>query len=346
MDTTRQASLDEHYWVVAGKEGVTPRKVPLMTHAHTLENVAMFDYTGVADPGAQLREARYSGTAHFIYADVIDVGIFMKQDQKCDPIVLTFANPVEFGGKDVGGGISQEEYILRRTNIGNVVNNESGREIRRNWVYNLPACGGLYVPSALVIRSNEATGHKFLINPVRLSFILAAAPINECAFKVNKDASFVEDWRRRINAVLSIALQKGHDSLVLGAWGCGELGNNAQQVASLFRQELTHRFRGCFKHVVFSFLHDPDAFKAFCAEFGAPRMGFPEEVEVFNRKKRAAKGPNARTRIVVAKPLPPHQQQLQQQMQQEAAKKVTMSNVRMEVGPENEDIEVLDWTNM
>ena len=39
---------------------------------------------------------------------------------------------------------------------------------------------------------------------------------------------------------------------------CGTLGNNCGQVAKLFKKALTSRFRGCFKHVVFSFLHDPE----------------------------------------------------------------------------------------
>ncbi len=138
QDTTRLAARDEHYWLVAGQnEAVPPRKVALPVHQRTLENVARFDFADDPAPGSALRESRYAGTAHFVYADVVDVGVFMKQEQKCDPLVLMFAHPTVLGGTQ-SGGISQEDYILRRTNVGNLVNNESNKAIRRDWEYELP----------------------------------------------------------------------------------------------------------------------------------------------------------------------------------------------------------------
>jgi hypothetical protein len=68
--------------------------------------------------------------------------------------------------------------VLRRTNLFNIVNNESRKDIRRDWAYQLPAYGGLYIPSASVFRSNESTGYKYLVSPIKLSFLLASAPLN------------------------------------------------------------------------------------------------------------------------------------------------------------------------
>lgn len=280
---TRAAARDEHYWVVTKEDRANAKRVPMVVHAHTLEYATMFDFEAEPEPALALREARYAGTAHFIYADVVDVGVFMKQEQKTDPLVLVFAHPTRLGGTGGGGSTSQEEAVLRRTNLMYLVNNEGAQRIRRDWTYALPKHGGLYVPNALVYRSNESTGFKFLQTPFRLSFLLAAAPENKPRDRPNTGAAFVADWKRRIDAVLGVALQKGHDSLVLGAWGCGELGNDVQQVATLFYEALTARFRGCFKHVVFSFLHDPEAFRVFCAVFGSPRMPVPTEVDTVVR---------------------------------------------------------------
>jgi hypothetical protein len=227
QDSSRLAARDEHYWLV--HEAAPPRKVMLPVHQRTLENVARFDFAHDDAPGSRLRESRYAGTAHFVYADVVDLGVFMKQEQKCDPLVLMFAHPTVLGGTQ-SGGFSQEDYILRRTNVANLVNNESNKPIRRDWEYSLPQYGGIYVPSASVFRSNEATGYKFLQNPIRLSFLLAAAPLNEKTHAENLDPAFVADWRKRIDSVFAVGLQKGHDVLVLGAWGCGEMGNNCTQV--------------------------------------------------------------------------------------------------------------------
>jgi uncharacterized protein (TIGR02452 family) len=259
----------------------------------------LFVLGGAAAPGRGLKEARYAGTAHFIYADVVDVAVFMKQEQRCDPLVLMFAHPTVLGAGQAGG-CSQEEYILRRTNVASLVHNDTNKPVARSWSYQLPQHGGLYVPSASVLRSNETTGYKFLLNPVRLSFVLATAPLNETPYKANNDAAFVSDWKLRIDSVLAIALQKGHDSVVLGAWGCGEMGNSPAQVAALFREAVTTRFRGCFKHIVFAFLHDPEAFKVFGAAFSAPKMPVPVEADLFDRKKRAARKGHVDGAVVAA----------------------------------------------
>jgi hypothetical protein len=59
----------------------------------------------------------------------------------------------------MNGGISQEESVLRRTNLYNIVNNSKhGNNVQ----YALPLFGGLYVPASTVFRSNESTGFKFL----------------------------------------------------------------------------------------------------------------------------------------------------------------------------------------
>lgn len=138
QDSTRNAARDEHYWLVAGRqEAAPPRRVALPVHERTLENVTRFDFADDDAPGSGLRESRYAGTAHFVYADVVDVGVFMKQEQKCDPLVLMFAHPTVLGGTQ-SGGVSQEDYILRRTNVGNLVMNESKKPVRRNWTYELP----------------------------------------------------------------------------------------------------------------------------------------------------------------------------------------------------------------
>jgi uncharacterized protein (TIGR02452 family) len=56
----------------------------------------------------------------------------------------------------------------------------------------------------------------------------------------------------RILKILSVAKAKGHDSLILGAWGCGAFGNDGNLVAELFHRALTVEFAGSFKEVTFA----------------------------------------------------------------------------------------------
>jgi uncharacterized protein (TIGR02452 family) len=57
---------------------------------------------------------------------------------------------------------------------------------------------------------------------------------------------------QRILKILSVAKAKGHDSLILGAWGCGAFGNDGHLVAELFHRALTVEFAGAFKEVTFA----------------------------------------------------------------------------------------------
>lgn len=52
----------------------------------------------------------------------------------------------------------------------------------------------------------------------------------------------------RIQRLLAVALRHGHDSLVLGAWGCGVFRNDQTCVAQWFRVHLTNssQFRNSF----------------------------------------------------------------------------------------------------
>ena len=59
-------------------------------------------------------------------------------------------------------------------------------------------------------------------------------------------------FETRIPKVLSVAAFHGHEQLVLGAWGCGAFGNDAEMVARLFRDTLAGSFRGGFSEVVFA----------------------------------------------------------------------------------------------
>jgi uncharacterized protein (TIGR02452 family) len=62
-----------------------------------------------------------------------------------------------------------------------------------------------------------------------------------------------------VHRVLAVAAMHGHDTLVLGAWGCGAFGNDPEMVAELFREALAGDLRGQFGTATFAVLDEwPD----------------------------------------------------------------------------------------
>lgn len=64
-----------------------------------------------------------------------------------------------------------------------------------------------------------------------------------------------ETVKLRIRSVLKAGICSGKQNLVLGAFGCGMFGNPPEEVAEIFREQLSsEEFRGAFANVVFAIL--------------------------------------------------------------------------------------------
>jgi uncharacterized protein (TIGR02452 family) len=139
------------------------------------------------------------------------------------------------------------------------------------WRYPLPDFGGVYSPKVLVFRENESKGYAFMDAPVALDFVAVAAAFKPgCVHDCDgggrlclrlEDAKTME---RKIRVILDIAILTKHDTLVLGAFGCGAYGNPPRDIAEAFHRLLTgcEKYRGRFKNVVFAILDDDNTGKA------------------------------------------------------------------------------------
>ena len=103
----------------------------------------------------------------------------------------------------------------------------------------------IYSPDVPMFRTNDGTT---LEQPWILSFITSAAPY---APKIGQPEAG-DLLQRRIHRVLAIARAYGHDTLVLGAWGCGAFGNDPYRTARDFRHALKTEFDGAFSDVIFA----------------------------------------------------------------------------------------------
>ena len=205
-------------------------------------------------------------------------------DEGYNPVVLNMANRHNPGGGVLNGAGAQEENLFRRTNLfcslyqyapyANQYGISQAQEqypLDRNF-------GGIYTPSATVFRGTEEDGYPLLDTPFHVSFISVAGlccPTVENGEIIPLQA---EGLKNKIRTIFRIALINGHDSIVLGALGCGAFQNPPKHVARLFEEVCDEpEFNGYFALLDFAIMEDHNShrqhnmegnFKPFYRRFG------------------------------------------------------------------------------
>ncbi len=201
-------------------------------------------------------------TAHFVKADSVDVALFLMDKKNVNPVVLVMADEKKPGGSHAEGTCAQEESIYRRTTLKLALEDPDQVDSGREWHYDLPPFGGIYAPDVQVFRTSESRGYEFLPQPKKVSFICASSLVRPVLVERKKKGDLglseedVKITRKKIETILSIALQNGHDAIVLSAFGCGYNKNPPRHMAQLFRQVITENFAACYRHVTFAIIDD------------------------------------------------------------------------------------------
>lgn len=194
-------------------------------------------------------------------------------------LVLNFANPVHPGGGVTRGARAQEEDLCRKSTLYISLLSD---EARRMYDYNQDARDYLATdymvlsPNVEIFRdSHGALSEETYV----VGVLTAAAPMVNRGGITATEEEIAEIIRLRIRKMLYVAAHFGYRYLVLGAWGCGAFGNDANTVARLFYEELKaykekvcdrenmyHTLKDCFRRIAFGVLDktsDQYNFKAF-----------------------------------------------------------------------------------
>ena len=183
------------------------------------------------------------------------------------PAVLNMASRQNPGGGVQNGAGAQEENLFRRSNLfqslyqfapfaSNFGLHKSKHQypLDRNF-------GGIYTPHATVFRGTEQDGYPLLDTPYQMSFI-AVAGINRPALASPERIApeLVEPVKNKIRTIFRIGLLHGHDSLVLGALGCGAFRNPPSHIARLFHEVMEEKeFKNKYRLLLFAILDDHNA---------------------------------------------------------------------------------------
>ena len=171
------------------------------------------------------------------------------------PVALNFGNALTPGGNFRQGGRGQEQELVGASGLlaclqgpGGQPFYEAHNALPRDPFYSDHV---IYAPEVPVFRD---TAGALLPEPYPCAFITAAAVNAHAVERVVPDRRDMigEAMYARILQVLACAQAHGHDSLILGAWGCGTFGNSPKLIATLFHEALTTSFRGVFDNVAFT----------------------------------------------------------------------------------------------
>lgn len=184
-----------------------------------------------------------------------------------NPAVLNMASASNPGGGVTNGSGAQEETLFRRTNLfRSLYQFASYAELygitKSGFQYPLDRnYGGIYIPNATLFREGESSGYRLMEQPYKMSFI-SVAGVNRPALGANGMIAdyLIETVKNKMRTIFRIGLDNGHDSLVLGALGCGAFRNPPHHVARLFHEVMEEKeFSGKYRLIVFAILDDHNA---------------------------------------------------------------------------------------
>jgi hypothetical protein len=206
------------------------------------------------------------------------------------------ASPLRPGGGVLNGATSQEESLCVRTTLLSSLKDE--------W-YRLPEVGGVWSPDVLVFQLRDdaelAKSERFWVDVISAAMLrFPEISEDEKLYANEKDREMAV---KKIRAVMTILQDKGSESVVLGAWGCGAYGNPIGEIVQAWKKVLlgagkNSKGKGKFvdadqnwaplKEIVFA-IKDPKVAEDFAIAWGPGIELEQQEEEVPNADLRRTK---------------------------------------------------------
>ena len=123
--------------------------------------------------------------------------------------------------------------------------------------------GAIYSSGVYVFRDDENSGYRYLKDPMQISILSTAGIYRPKLTETNRlNANDELRLSEKIRTIFRIALLHNHDSMVLGALGCGAFANPPEHVAEIFHKVLDEdEFKNQFDKIVFAIVDDKNAYR-------------------------------------------------------------------------------------
>lgn len=194
-----------------------------------------------------------------------------KENEAENPFVLNFASAMSPGGGFLSGSQAQEESLARSSSLYPCLKaNFELYEFNRRYPNIFYSDLMIYSPKVPVFRNDDGS---LVRKPYLATFL--TSPAIDVRFVKEKDESKMylieEVTKERARKFLWIANKENHQTLILGAWGCGVFQNDPAMIARIFDELLMGEFANCFERVVMA-IYDrtptKKVYQAFVERFG------------------------------------------------------------------------------
>lgn len=206
--------------------------------------------------------------------DCVDVAKALL-NEGLNPAILNLASATSPGGGYHKGTSAQEESLCQMSTLSQSLyqfGNPKYKHIRDAGVTVVQGVypmdinfGGIYSPCVTFFRHNVEQHYRLRKNTFDCSVVSVASLSNREKNNYTNDQRIYFDANgyltnegkeiqiNKIRTIFRIALENGHDSMVLGAFGCGVYHLHSDEVAALFRDVLNEpEFKKRFKKLVFA----------------------------------------------------------------------------------------------
>ena len=208
-----------------------------------------------------------------------------------NPALLNFASGGHPGGGVETGARAQEETICRRSTLSYSIYGFDSSYAER---YGYPYHAGnnyslknlnsslIYSPGVTVFK--EGTECTLMEDPFKIAVITCAALNLNGKYELKLDesgnmpAKAKEITTNKVRNIFRVALMHGHDSMVLGAFGCGAFRNPPEEMAAIFHNVLDEsEFKNKFRLVTFAIIDDHNSDNRNLASFKNEFAGYGDD---------------------------------------------------------------------
>ena len=166
--------------------------------------------------------------------------------------VLNFASAKNPGGGFMNGAWAQEESLAIASNLYNSqINQQKYYETNRACRSMMYTDTAIWSPDVVFFRDDDFI---LLENPSRASVLtLPAVNMGQVLLKGEDPTRADVIMFRRMGIALGIFADRGCDTIILGAYGCGVFRNDPYKIA-VWWKHLLRDYSGSFKHIHFAVL--------------------------------------------------------------------------------------------